>query len=931
MDPSGRHLRNLLWLALIVSVTAAIPVVVYLTLTHQRPRPEPTRAPGATVTEDLERLGDSEPLYRDAVTASIGEQTLIEAVDLRKQAGEEVATARVMALHVAPFFSARKEGLDSTWTEVFSALPPGTTAIASTRTTIVLGEANGKPVSLPEMEARVSHEEGSVRVTGEWQAGDRSCAAELVYTMHRGLLFVRYDCPGSHYPAAFLPADEELWLDTLSITSGSYLEINGLRLASGEGGEGIFETERLVFSARAPVDRALFGSGLAAERLQQERSWKLDLAKVRSSTADLSSVPPFGGMQELPTIDFAADSVAMDSSGSISFVSPVVNWAGVGTFAAKTVDYTTNGAVLRLGIIEPSLEDARWGITVTAPDAVVERSAQSGFRVEVDSFVVGLPRNPLRLAALLKEAGEWKQQVKGIGKKALELPSLALPGNLPDGIIKLSKGTVSLPFGSGARVTDVAVDVEVRGGMIERLTAGLCVGGKECSEFGLKVDLRTDAVGRPEEATGHVWGARSAQLLKDQMPGMVQGLGNSDVDCTLTAGGTSGTYKVACVVSLADLTVFHKRLADNPFTFKHLRVEGEGLLDPQQKTLELSLPKLQLGGVYFRVSLDVGRYDALPLVKLKVDMPEQSCAALLRAVPERFAPHLQDARLTGSVWFNLLFDVDLMDVRKSIKLEVDGDLDRCDAVTLGAGYDVAALNRDDYVHRVVVHGEDLGIDVGPGVAGYIPLRYIPKVVQAAAYGTEDLAFFKHNGFRVGLIRRAIILYLERGYYAYGGSTISQQLVKNLFLTRDKTLSRKFEEAVIVWKMEKEVSKERIFELYLNCIEYGPKIWGIANAARVYFGKQPAQLHGMEAAFIMGLKPDPGYGYLQYRRGKLNKHWRTNLERVVKRLYDMGAISFQQYDLYMRSRLRFRLPGGAPAADPDENRPVRPGQEEFEEI
>ncbi len=931
MDPSGRQTRNLLWLVLIVSVMAAIPVVVYLTLTQRRPTVESTRAPGTSVSDDLERLGAQEPLYRDAVTASVDGQTLIEAVDLRKEPGEDVATARIMALHVPPFFTARKEGLDTTWTEVFAALPPGANSIVSPRTTIVLGEANGNAVSLPEMQATVASEEGSIRITGEWKVAESTCVAELVYTMHRGLLFVRFDCPGSHFPAAFLPEGEELCLDTLSITSGSYLEIAGLRLASGEGGEARFETDRMVFSARAPVDRILFSSGLAADKLQQERGWKLDWSRIRTSLAELGSVPPFSGLLGLPAIQFTAAAVSMDSSGSIIFGAPHVDWTGVGTIGAKSVDFATNGKVRRFDIIEPSLEDARWGITLSAPDATLERGAQNDFRLEVETFVVELPRNPLRVAALLKEAGELKQRLKGLRQQAFELPSFALPRNLQDGIIHLGKGTIALPFGSGAKVTDVAVDAEVRGGMVESLTAGLCVGGKDCSELGLHLDLRTDSVGQPEKMTIHAWGARSAQLLKDQMPAFVQGLGNSDIDCTLAAAGKSGTYKAGCVIALTDLTLFHKRLAESSFTVKHLRVEGEGLIDPREKTLELSLPKLQLGGVYFRVALDIARYDALPVVKFKVDMPEQSCGALLKAVPERFAPLLQDARLTGSIWFKLAFDVDLMDVRKSIKLEVDGDLDRCDALSLGSGFDVAALNRDDYVHRVVVHGEDLGIDVGPGTAGYMPLRYIPQVVQAAAYGTEDLAFFKHNGFRLGLIRRAIILYLERGYYAYGGSTISQQLVKNLFLTRTKTLSRKFQEAVIVWKMEKELSKERIFELYLNCIEYGPKIWGISNAARVYFGKQPAQLHGMEAAFIMGLKPDPKYGYLQYRRGRLNKHWRTNLERVIKRLYDMGAISFEKYNLYMRSQLRFRLPGGAPAAEPDENRPVRPGQEEFEEL
>ena len=78
--------------------------------------------------------------------------------------------------------------------------------------------------------------------------------------------------------------------------------------------------------------------------------------------------------------------------------------------------------------------------------------------------------------------------------------------------------------------------------------------------------------------------------------------------------------------------------------------------------------------------------------------------------------------------------------------------------------------------------------------------------------------------------------LERGRFVYGGSTISQQLVKNLFLTRQKNISRKIEEAIITWKMEEVVSKDRIMELYLNCIEFGPNIYGIRHAAQHYFGK-----------------------------------------------------------------------------------------------
>jgi membrane peptidoglycan carboxypeptidase len=265
---------------------------------------------------------------------------------------------------------------------------------------------------------------------------------------------------------------------------------------------------------------------------------------------------------------------------------------------------------------------------------------------------------------------------------------------------------------------------------------------------------------------------------------------------------------------------------------------------------------------------------------------------------------------------------------------VEGDWDGCQAETLGSDFDVERLNRPDFVHRVVVNGEDLGVEVGPGTAGYVPLSQIPPVLQAAMMGTEDLAFYSHRGFKVSLIRRALVLLAERGRYVYGGSTISQQLVKNLFLSREKTLARKFEEALIVWQMERKVPKERILELYINCIEYGPKVWGITAAAQTYFGKPPSQLSTLEAAFLAGLKPDPAYGYLQYTRGKLNKHWRKFLDHVLDRLLEMKSISQEEHDRCLKQELAFAASGAPLVALPpvgpgEDDRPVKQGQEQEE--
>ena len=130
--------------------------------------------------------------------------------------------------------------------------------------------------------------------------------------------------------------------------------------------------------------------------------------------------------------------------------------------------------------------------------------------------------------------------------------------------------------------------------------------------------------------------------------------------------------------------------------------------------------------------------------------------------------------------------------------------------------------------------------------------------------TEDRAFQSHKGVRWDLIGKAIKLNLEQARFAYGGSTITQQLVKNLFLSREKTLSRKLEELIISWELERRYNKNEILELYVNVIEYGPDIYGVRKAAHYYFGKPPWHLSPAESAFIMGLKPYPRAGHRQWQ-------------------------------------------------------------------
>ena len=182
--------------------------------------------------------------------------------------------------------------------------------------------------------------------------------------------------------------------------------------------------------------------------------------------------------------------------------------------------------------------------------------------------------------------------------------------------------------------------------------------------------------------------------------------------------------------------------------------------------------------------------------------------------------------------------------------------------------------------------------VGPGASGYVPLAQLPRYVGAAAYLSEEMGFYHNRPIDRGLITRALRLNLEHDRFVYGGSTVTQQLVKNLFLTRQKTLARKLQEVLIATRITTSVSRERVLELYLNCIEFGPNVYGIGRAAQFYFQKDARTLTPREAVFLAMLKPAPRRGAWMKRRGFTPRmpYWQSRAEEIFSRLIDKGYLT-----------------------------------------
>ena len=124
--------------------------------------------------------------------------------------------------------------------------------------------------------------------------------------------------------------------------------------------------------------------------------------------------------------------------------------------------------------------------------------------------------------------------------------------------------------------------------------------------------------------------------------------------------------------------------------------------------------------------------------------------------------------------------------------------------------------------------------------------------------SEDGSFYQHRGFLPDAFRESIITNIKERRFARGGSTISMQLVKNIFLSRNKTVARKLEEALIVWLIENQglSAKERMYEVYLNLIEWGPMVYGANEAAHFYFSKEASRLTLAEAIFMASIIPRP---------------------------------------------------------------------------
>jgi membrane peptidoglycan carboxypeptidase len=221
--------------------------------------------------------------------------------------------------------------------------------------------------------------------------------------------------------------------------------------------------------------------------------------------------------------------------------------------------------------------------------------------------------------------------------------------------------------------------------------------------------------------------------------------------------------------------------------------------------------------------------------------------------------------------------------------------------------DVSTLKR----YRPAAAAEVLDKDGNPLTIYYdrkfriwVPIAGLPNVVINAVVIAEDDTFFEHHGVNYKATREAMLHDWKKRRFSRGGSTITQQMIKNVFLSKEKTLTRKLREYVLAIKAEEILTKRRILEIYLNEVEWGDNIYGIEAASRFYLDKHASELTPAEAALFAGMLPNPHY-YNPYKRPEKA---RGRQERVLFNMQQAKVITKDEYAAALQEPLKLRQEG-----------------------
>ncbi|TDE06691.1 transglycosylase domain-containing protein [Flavobacterium hiemivividum] len=330
---------------------------------------------------------------------------------------------------------------------------------------------------------------------------------------------------------------------------------------------------------------------------------------------------------------------------------------------------------------------------------------------------------------------------------------------------------------------------------------------------------------------------------------------------------SSGKLHIDGFTSFTNFSVNHPKIANKDVVIKNARFDYHFLLGADFISIDSS-STAQFNQVKFRPYLSYST-ETDTIYKLKVTIPKMKAQEFISSLPDGLFTNFQGMQAEGTFDYTLDFK---FNQNQPDQLVFDSHLKKENLkITKYGQANLTKLN-GEFVYRAIINNVlQRPILVGTSNPNYTPTEQISPYLRKSVLTTEDPSFFSHHGFINEAFKQSIIKNIKTKKFARGASTISMQLVKNAFLTREKTLSRKLEEILLVYILENNriVSKERMLEVYFNIIEWGPNVYGIGEASRFYFQKSPSELTFNECLFLARIIPSPRKFMYQFNdQGKL---------------------------------------------------------------
>ncbi|GAA4364627.1 biosynthetic peptidoglycan transglycosylase [Hymenobacter saemangeumensis] len=368
---------------------------------------------------------------------------------------------------------------------------------------------------------------------------------------------------------------------------------------------------------------------------------------------------------------------------------------------------------------------------------------------------------------------------------------------------------------------------------------------------------------------------------------------------------TGGRLTLRGSLAARNFSLYHPKLADSEIEVREGALNFVATLGRGTAALENG-SELVVNKVTFYPQISV-RLKPSRAVRIKVESAETPANDFFASLPTGIFSVLQGTKGTGTLKYQMSGSVDLAQVDS---LRFDSSLKGKNfRITSFGEEDLNKLNTDFSYTAYNDKGDSIrAFTVGPSNPDFVPYNDVSPYLKSAITTAEDPRFFTHKGFMEKAFVMSAIQNIKEKRFARGGSTLSMQLVKNVFLTRQKTVARKVEEALIVWIIENTrlVSKQRMFEVYLNIIEWGPSkyrwpsgkrgVYGVKDAALFYYGKRPDELNLAESLYLASIIPKPKYARESFDMyGDLRRSTRYFFRLIADLMEKRGLISNGERD------------------------------------